>query len=74
MKVIATRFINTLTQEAEVFEFLPVGEIKGCKIPGAESEAESPPIRASTCLSPTRRRCSDIFSASISIFTSIRYC
>jgi F-type H+-transporting ATPase subunit gamma len=40
VQVIATRFINTLTQEASVFEFLPIGEIKGLKIPGAESEAE----------------------------------
>jgi F-type H+-transporting ATPase subunit gamma len=38
--VIATRFINTLNQQADVFEYLPIGEIKGLKIPGAESEAE----------------------------------
>jgi F-type H+-transporting ATPase subunit gamma len=38
--IIATRFINTMTQEAGVFEFLPIGEIKGLKIPGAESEAD----------------------------------
>ena len=40
MQVIATRFINTLIQEAECIEYLPIGEIKGIKIPGAESEAE----------------------------------
>ena len=40
VQVIATRFINTLIQEADVFEYLPIGEIKGLKIPGAESEAE----------------------------------
>jgi F-type H+-transporting ATPase subunit gamma len=39
VKVVATQFINTLTQRASVVEFLPVGEIKGLKIPGAESEA-----------------------------------
>jgi F-type H+-transporting ATPase subunit gamma len=40
VKVLATRFVNTLTQNAIALEFLPVGEIKGMKIPGAESEAE----------------------------------
>ena len=36
----ATRFINTLTQQASAVEFLPIGEIKGLKIPGAASEAD----------------------------------
>ena len=40
VQVIATRFINTLIQEATVIEYLPIGEIKGIKIPGAESQAE----------------------------------
>jgi F-type H+-transporting ATPase subunit gamma len=40
VQVVATRFINTMTQRAMVVEFLPIGEIKGLKIPGAESEAE----------------------------------
>ena len=40
VQVIATRFINTLTQEASMFDYLPIGEIKGLKIPGAEAEAE----------------------------------
>ncbi|HEX3599351.1 MAG TPA: ATP synthase F1 subunit gamma [Lacipirellulaceae bacterium] len=40
VKVVATLFINTLTQKAGVIEFLPIGEIKGIKIPGAESEAD----------------------------------
>jgi F-type H+-transporting ATPase subunit gamma len=40
VRVLATRFINTLTQEPLSIEFLPVGEIKGMKIPGAEPEAE----------------------------------
>ena len=40
VQVVATRFINTLTQQAGALEFLPIGEIKGLKIPGAESEAE----------------------------------
>ena len=40
VQIVATRFINTLTQEPVVVEFLPIGEIKGLKIPGAESEAD----------------------------------
>ncbi len=40
VKVVATRFINTLTQQAGAVEFLPIGEIKGLQVPGAESEAE----------------------------------
>ena len=40
VKVVGTRFINTLSQVPAVVEFLPIGEIKGLKIPGAESEAD----------------------------------
>jgi F-type H+-transporting ATPase subunit gamma len=38
VQVVATRFVNTLTQHPVSIEFLPVGEIKGLKIPGMESE------------------------------------
>jgi F-type H+-transporting ATPase subunit gamma len=38
--IVATRFINTLTQRPTVVEFLPIGEIKSLKIPGAESEED----------------------------------
>jgi F-type H+-transporting ATPase subunit gamma len=40
VQIVATRFINTLTQQAASFEFLPIGPIKGLKIEGAESEEE----------------------------------
>jgi F-type H+-transporting ATPase subunit gamma len=40
VQVVATRFVNTLRQDAVSIEFLPVGEIKGLTIEGAESEAE----------------------------------
>jgi len=40
VKVVTTLFINTLSQKAALVEFLPIGEIKGLKIPGMESEAE----------------------------------
>src|SRR5262249_48071209 len=35
VRVVSTRFVNTLTQEARALEFLPVGPIKGLEIPGA---------------------------------------
>lgn len=38
--VVTTRFINTLKQQAGAIEFLPIGEIKALRIPGAEPEAE----------------------------------
>ncbi len=34
--IVATRFVNTLTQEAVSMEFLPVGEITRLRIPGLE--------------------------------------
>src|SRR4029453_18281868 len=40
VQVVVTRFINTLTQQPVVIEYLPIGEIKGLKIPGVESEAD----------------------------------
>ena len=40
VQVVATRFVNTLTQQAGAVEFLPIGEIKALSIPGAESEAD----------------------------------
>ena len=40
VKVVGTQFINTLSQKAGVIEFLPIGEIKGLKVPGMESEAD----------------------------------
>jgi F-type H+-transporting ATPase subunit gamma len=36
VKLVASRFVNTLTQEPVVMEYLPVGEIKGLKVPGIE--------------------------------------
>jgi F-type H+-transporting ATPase subunit gamma len=38
VQIVATRFINTLSQQALALEFLPVGEIKGLRVPGVESE------------------------------------
>lgn len=41
VRILATRFVNTLTQHPVSLEFLPVGEIKGMKIPGAAPEEET---------------------------------
>jgi F-type H+-transporting ATPase subunit gamma len=38
VRIVATRFVNTLTQEPICAEYLPVGEIKSLKIPGVELE------------------------------------
>jgi F-type H+-transporting ATPase subunit gamma len=38
--VVTTRFVNTLTLEAVCIEYLPVGEIRGLRLPGAEPEDE----------------------------------
>jgi F-type H+-transporting ATPase subunit gamma len=40
VRIIATRFVNTLTQNPLCVEFLPVGQIKAMKIPGVRSEEE----------------------------------
>jgi len=40
VQVIGTQFVNTLTQRPQCLEFLPVGEIKMLRVPGAEPEAE----------------------------------
>jgi len=38
--VVATQFVNTLTQNPVCFEYLPVGEIKAMQLPGVESKNE----------------------------------
>ena len=40
VQVVSTRFINTLSQEPICVDFLPVGAIKGLKLPGVPSEEE----------------------------------
>ena len=40
VQIIATQFVNTLTQHPLCLEFLPVSEIKALKIPGVRSEEE----------------------------------
>ena len=38
VRIVATRFVNTLTQEAVATEYLPVGAIRGLTVPGVEPE------------------------------------
>lgn len=40
VRIVATRFINTLTQQPVSLRFLPVGEVTGIEIPGVELEAQ----------------------------------
>lgn len=40
VQLVATRFVNTLTQETLCVEFLPVGEIAALTIPGVRSEED----------------------------------
>ncbi len=40
VQVVSTQFVNTLVQRPVTIEFLPVGEIKGLKTEGVESEEE----------------------------------
>ena len=39
VRIVATRFVNTLTQEAVVREYLPVGDVSDVKVPGAAIRA-----------------------------------
>jgi F-type H+-transporting ATPase subunit gamma len=41
VQVLATRFVNTLTQQPLCLEFLPVGEITALKVPGVSPEEET---------------------------------
>jgi F-type H+-transporting ATPase subunit gamma len=51
--IVTTRFINTLTQEPVAMEYLPVGEIKGIRVPGAEAEEALAADTAETVFEPS---------------------
>ena len=40
VRIVTTRFINTLRQQAGAIEFLPIGEIKSLRIPGLEPDLQ----------------------------------
>jgi F-type H+-transporting ATPase subunit gamma len=52
VQIVATRFENTLTQHPVAVEFLPVGEIKGLRIPGMPSEEELAADRTESLFEP----------------------
>jgi F-type H+-transporting ATPase subunit gamma len=53
VRIVATRFVNTLTQEPVAIEYLPVGKILGLKVPGAESEEVLAADMAETVFEPS---------------------
>ena len=55
VRVVATRFVNTLTQHPVSLEFLPAGEIKGLTIPGAAGEKEPAADAGDTIFEPSPR-------------------
>jgi F-type H+-transporting ATPase subunit gamma len=50
--LVGTRFVNTLTQQAGAVEYLPVGEVKGLKVPGMEPDAPEPGESEETLFEP----------------------
>jgi F-type H+-transporting ATPase subunit gamma len=40
VRVVASRFVNTITQQPLCLEFLPIGQIKALSVPGVRSEEE----------------------------------
>ena len=69
--IVATRFVNTLTQQAVTIEYLPVGQITGLKVPGAESEEALAADTAETLFEPSVESVLGYLSATTSISTSI---
>ena len=53
VQVIATRFVNTLTQEPLCIEYLPIGAIKALRIPGTELEEKLGADTSETLFEPT---------------------
>jgi F-type H+-transporting ATPase subunit gamma len=52
VRLIATRFVNTLTQEALTLEFLPIGELAALKLPGMALEDAAPGDPAEAVFEP----------------------
>jgi F-type H+-transporting ATPase subunit gamma len=53
VQVVATQFINTLTQNPLCLEYLPVGEIRAMKVPGVRSEEELAADRTESLFEPS---------------------
>jgi F-type H+-transporting ATPase subunit gamma len=52
VRIVGSEFVNTLTQRPVDLEYLPIGEIKGLKIPGAELEEKLPPDTRESLFEP----------------------
>jgi F-type H+-transporting ATPase subunit gamma len=50
--IVATKFVNTLSQQAVTLEYLPIGEIRSLKIPGAPTEEELASFSEDTIFEP----------------------
>jgi F-type H+-transporting ATPase subunit gamma len=53
VSIVATRFVNTLTQEPVTIEYLPVGAIRGLQIPGATFDDDVSELSADTSFEPS---------------------
>ena len=72
VKIVATRFVNTLTQVAVTLEYLPVGQIAGIRVPGAESEEVLAADTAETVFEPSAEFVLGYLLATTSTSTSKR--
>jgi len=52
VQIVATRFVNTLSQQPVSIEYLPVGEISGVKVPGVDLEEAYAPGTSPTVFEP----------------------
>ena len=52
VKIVTTRFVNTLSQQAITLEYLPIGEIKGVEVPGAPAAEELASVSEDTVFEP----------------------
>jgi F-type H+-transporting ATPase subunit gamma len=50
--LVTTRFVNTLSQQAVTLEYLPIGEIKGVRVPGAPAEEALAGVTEDTLFEP----------------------
>ena len=68
VQIVSTLFINTLTQRPAAVEFLPIGEIKSLKIPGAQSEADLTADTSDVLFEPSAKA---VLSSSLAIYQNI---
>lgn len=55
VRVVSTRFVNTLTQQPMSIEFLPVGEITGLRFEGVGHEDQLPPETPNILFEPSTK-------------------